>query len=43
MEPTFNQLGQRVGFPVADWTPPPVPPRAPMVGRYCRLEARDAS
>lgn len=41
MEPTFNHLDQRVGSPVADWTPPPVPSRAPMLGKYCRLEPLD--
>jgi RimJ/RimL family protein N-acetyltransferase len=41
MEPTLNHLGQRVGVPVPDWTPPPVPPSAPMLGRYCRLEPLD--
>ena len=41
MEPTFNHLGQRVGFTMADWVPPPVPPRAPMLGQYCRLEPLD--
>jgi RimJ/RimL family protein N-acetyltransferase len=38
MEPTRNSLGQPVGFPLPNWTPPPVPPREPMEGRYCRLE-----
>lgn len=33
-----NSLGQPIGFPLPDWTPPPVPPRSPMDGRYCRLE-----
>ena len=41
MESTFNHLGQRVGFALPDWTPPPAPPRAPMLGRYCRLEPLD--
>jgi RimJ/RimL family protein N-acetyltransferase len=34
----FNHLGQPIGFPLPDWTPPPAPPREPMAGRYCRLE-----
>jgi RimJ/RimL family protein N-acetyltransferase len=42
-----NALGQPVGFPVAGWTPPPLPPRDPMIGRICRIEpldpARDAA
>ncbi len=41
MEPTLNHLGQWVGFPIPDWTPPPAPPRAPMNGRCCRLEPVD--
>lgn len=36
--PTQNSLGQPIGFPVPDWTPPPLPPRETMQGRYCRLE-----
>jgi RimJ/RimL family protein N-acetyltransferase len=35
---TVNSLGQPVGFDLVDWKPPPVPPRTPMVGRFCRLE-----
>jgi len=38
-----NQLGQPIGEPVADWRPPPVPPRQAIDGRYCRLEPLDAS
>ena len=41
MPPTLNPLGQPIGFPVPDWTPPPVPARAPMQGRFCRLEPLD--
>lgn len=41
MEPTFNHLGQPIGFPLPDWKPPPVPPRVPMAGRYCRLDPLD--
>ena len=33
-----NHLGEPVGAPVPDWTPPPRPARAPMAGAYCRLE-----
>src|ERR671938_343239 len=36
-----NHLGQPIGFPVPDWTPPPAPPRTPMSGRYCRVELLD--
>ena len=41
MEPTRNDLGQPIGFPLPGWSPPPAPPRAPMQGRYCRLEPLD--
>jgi RimJ/RimL family protein N-acetyltransferase len=32
---------QPIGFPLADWKPPPLPPREPMQGRWCRLEPLD--
>ena len=38
-----NCLGQPVGFQVPDWTPPPIPPHEPLLGRYCRLEPLDPS
>ncbi len=38
MNQRTNELGQPIGFEVADWTPRPRPPRAPMQGRYVRLE-----
>jgi RimJ/RimL family protein N-acetyltransferase len=38
----LNGLGQPVGVPVEGWLPPPLPPREPMAGRFCRLEALDA-
>jgi RimJ/RimL family protein N-acetyltransferase len=41
MEPTRNDLGQPIGFPLPGWVPPPAPPREPMQGRYCRLEPLD--
>jgi RimJ/RimL family protein N-acetyltransferase len=41
MEPTRNDLGQPIGFPLPGWSPPPAPPREPMEGRYCRLEPLD--
>jgi len=39
--PHRNELGQPVGFPVPDWRRPPRPPRAALVGRFCRLEPLD--
>jgi RimJ/RimL family protein N-acetyltransferase len=41
MQHTVNTLGQPIGVPVPDWTPPPRPSRDPMGGRFCRLEALD--
>lgn len=41
MEPTLNHLGQPIGRPLPDWKPPEPPARAPMEGRYCRLEPLD--
>ena len=41
MEPRLNQLGQPIGFALPDWRPPPLPPREPMLGRFCRLEPFD--
>jgi len=38
----LNPLGQPVGFPVADWTPPPLPSSESMEGVFCRLEKLDA-
>lgn len=37
-----NELGQPVGFRLSGWNPPPLPPRAVLQGRYCRLEPLDA-
>ena len=39
MESQQNPLGHPVGIPVPDWTPPPLPPRDSMDGRFCRVEA----
>src|SRR5262245_34257402 len=41
MEPTRNDLGQPIGFPLPGWSPPPAPAREPMEGRFCRLEPLD--
>jgi RimJ/RimL family protein N-acetyltransferase len=38
----LNPLGQPVGLPLPDWTPPPLPSAEPMEGRFCRLEKLDA-
>jgi len=38
---TVNEFGQFVGSALPSWTPPPHPPREPIVGRYCRLEPLD--
>ncbi|MEZ5326641.1 MAG: GNAT family protein [Verrucomicrobiales bacterium] len=40
---TVNNLGQPIGFPVPNWTPPRIPARQPMAGRHCRLEPLDAT
>jgi RimJ/RimL family protein N-acetyltransferase len=37
-----NQFGQPIGPPLPDWTARPRPPRTPLQGRLCRLEALDA-
>jgi RimJ/RimL family protein N-acetyltransferase len=36
-----NQFGQPIGAPLPDWTPRQPPPRTPMEGRFCRVEALD--
>ena len=36
-----NAFGQPVGAPLSDWSPRPLPPRAPLEGRYCRIEPLD--
>jgi RimJ/RimL family protein N-acetyltransferase len=33
-----NDLGQPLGRPIAEWEPPPHPPRDVMPGRFCRVE-----
>lgn len=37
----LNALGQPIGEPVPGWTPRPYPPRAPLEGRFCRVEPLD--
>src|SRR5262245_24560952 len=39
--PDANNLGQPIGPALPGWQPPPRPPRAPMMGRYCRVELID--
>jgi RimJ/RimL family protein N-acetyltransferase len=41
MQPDKNELGQPVGFNISNWKPPQPPARAPMDGRFCRLEPLD--
>jgi hypothetical protein len=36
-----NSLGQPIGAALPGWRPPPLPPREPMCGRYCRVEPLD--
>ncbi len=43
MPATTNHLGQPIGFSVPDWTPAERPPRAPMEGRWCRVEPLDVA
>ena len=38
---TTNHLGQPIGFDVPDWQARPRPPRTPIQGRTCRIEAID--
>ena len=33
-----NHLGQPIGPPLAEWTPPPFPPKRVLIGRTCRVE-----
>lgn len=41
MQNDLNSLGQPIGFPVPNWTPPAHPSREAMIGRYCRVEPLD--
>ena len=43
MSEHINHLGQPIGFPVDGWTPRARPPPTPMAGRFCRVEALDAT
>ncbi len=43
MPATINHLGQPIGFAVPDWVPAQVPPRTPLDGRWCRVEALDVA
>ena len=36
-----NHLGQPVGFPMPDWSPRQLPPRTPIVGRFCTVVPLD--
>jgi RimJ/RimL family protein N-acetyltransferase len=40
---TYNHLGQPVGLPLGDWSPPPRPPRSALQGRFCRVEPLSAA
>jgi RimJ/RimL family protein N-acetyltransferase len=40
---SVNQLGQPIGDPVPGWAARPAPGRAPIEGRFCRIEALDAA
>ena len=37
----LNRLGQPVGFQVPDWSPPQIPSRGALVGRFCTVELLD--
>lgn len=37
----MNELGQPIGPAVVGWAPPPLPPREPIAGRFCRVEPLD--
>ncbi len=37
-----NAFGQPIGEALPDWTPRPLPPRASLEGRFCRVEPLDA-
>jgi RimJ/RimL family protein N-acetyltransferase len=41
MEPKLNDLGQPIGFALAEWNPPSIPSHESIEGRFCRLERLD--
>jgi RimJ/RimL family protein N-acetyltransferase len=41
MKTQWNALGQRVGFPLPDWSPRARPPKSELLGRFCRLAPLD--
>ncbi|MEO8334493.1 MAG: GNAT family protein [bacterium] len=43
MTDTVNVYGQPVGALMGGWTPRPLPLRAPLPGRYCRVEPLDVA
>ena len=42
MDYVTNDLGLPIGLPVPGWSPPAIPPRCPLAGRFCRVEPLDA-
>ncbi len=42
MQSNINPLGQPVGIPAPNWTPPAILPHEVLVGHYCRVEPLDA-
>jgi len=38
-----DEYGQPIGFPMQGWTPPSLPARNTLSGRYCRIEPLDAA
>ena len=43
MTHSLNALGQPIGWPIVNWTPPARPPRSPAIGRFCRVEPLDVN
>ena len=39
--PVVNSLGQKIGFPLSGWVPPPAPSKESIAGRYCQLVPLD--
>jgi RimJ/RimL family protein N-acetyltransferase len=39
--PRLNAFGQPIGAELTGWSPPPLPPREAIEGRYCRIEPLD--